>query len=398
VTYRLNDTGGAEWSTVLLIEQLVEAEIDVRVLLLSEECSFASRARLEAAGVHFITCPGGSLARARRVIRDVRRTRPDLVGTTLFEPDMVGRIAAALAGVPAVVTLANMQYSPEAFEAIRSPRRLEAVRRIDATFGRHLTTAFHAVSHAVARQAVELHGATPERVVVVHRGRDLATYAHDPTAGAAVRRELGIEPDVPVLLNIARQEPQKGQDLLLDAFVRVHERRPHAVLLVAGREGNSTAALHAQAERLGFGDAVRFLGVRNDIPALLSAADVMVASSRWEGVAGAVLEAMVAEVPVAGFGIEPVREVTAGHAALVPLGDTEGLGRELLALLDDPDRRRTLAAEAHRHAVATFSLDGYGDAMAALYRAVIDDPERYPRPALTRAMARLRGNRTRARG
>lgn len=390
VAYRLNGTGGAEWSTVLLIEQLVEAAIDVRVLLLSDECSFASRPRLEAAGVRFITCPGGPLTRARRVIRDVRRTRPDLVGTTLFEPDMVGRIAAALAGVPAVVTLANMQYSPEAFEVIPSPRKLEAVRRADAAFGRHLTTAFHAVSHAVARQAVERHGAAPERVVVVHRGRDLATYAPDPDAGAAVRRELGIDPEAPLLVNIGRQEPQKGQELLLDAFALLLERRPQAVLLVAGREGNATAALRAQAERLGFGGAVRFLGVRNDVPALLSAADVMVSSSRWEGVAGAVLEAMVADVVVAGFDIAPVREVTAGHAELVPLGDVAALAAALESLIDDPERRRSLASAARAHALDAFSLDRYGREMAELYRSVIEDEVRFPRPMITRAVARMR--------
>jgi glycosyltransferase involved in cell wall biosynthesis len=394
VVYRLNETGGAERSTVLLLAALAERGIRLRVLTLGGDADFPSRSLLEAAGVEIVAISGGLLARTRAVVRDVRRTRPALVHTALFEPDQVGRLAAALAGVPAMVTLTNTQYSAEAFAQARSPRRLEAVRRLDAAFGRHLTTTFHAVSAAAGREAERTLGARPEQVALVYRGRDLDAFAAQPAAGAAVRAELGIAPDVPVLLNIARQEPQKGQELLLDAFADVHAKRPDAVLLIAGREGTATPVLEERIARHGLAAAVRFLGVRTDIPAVLAAADVTVTSSRWEGVAGAVLEAMVAEVPVAGFGIEPVREVTAGHAALVLLGDTEALGRELLALLDDPDRRRALAAEAHGHAVATFSLEGYGDAMAELYRTVIDDPARYPRPALTRAMAKLRRSPT----
>jgi glycosyltransferase involved in cell wall biosynthesis len=390
VVSRLNETGGAERSTVLLLEHLSARDLEVRVVVLGGTCTFGSRERLEADGVAFVSLRGGFAARSWALLRDLWRTTPDLVSTALFEPDMVGRVAAAIAGAPVVVTLTNMQYSPEAFAVARSPRRLEVVRRLDAAFGRHLTTAFHAVSAAVATYAVERLGARSEQVAVVHRGRDLAVFSAGDEAGAEVRRELGLAAEAPVVLNVARQEPQKGQDLLLDAFARVHAERPDAVLLVAGRDGTCTPALRAQLARHGFGSAVRFLGVRADVPALLSAADVLVSSSRFEGVAGAVLEAMVAGVPVAGFDIAPVREVTAGNAALVPLGDTGALAETLLGLLEDPTRRQSIAAAARTHALEAFSLERYGRDMAALYQAVIEDPIRYRRPRATRGAAWLR--------
>ena len=135
---------------------------------------------------------------------------------------------------------------------------------------------------------------------------------------------MGLGDDVPVVLAAARHEYQKGLDVLLDAIASIRRDQPNIVLLLAGRDGNRTAALRYQATRLGLDANVRFLGARDDIPDLMVAADVFVLPSRWEGLPGAVIEAMALETPVVATDLPGVREV---------------LGPELLRRLGRPGRR-----------------------------------------------------------
>jgi glycosyltransferase involved in cell wall biosynthesis len=390
VVYRLNDRGGAEGSTVLFLERLARSEFETTVLVLTGSCEFASRPELEALGMRFVEIHARWPGRAWTVVSELWRNPPDLVHTTLFGSDLVGRLAAPLAGAPAMVSVVNMQYSPEAMAVAPSPRRLEVVRRVDRFLARHLTSAFHALTAAGARYAVAWLGAEPTRIVVVPRGRELDHFRVPAEVAAATRDGLGIDPEAPVLLNLARQEPQKGQNLLLEAFALLRERHPDAVLLIAGREGTATPELQELAARHHFGDSVRFLGVRSDVPGLLGACTMFVSSARYEGFGGAVLEAMASGSPIVGFEIGPVREVLGGTGTLVPLGDVDALAKAMAAVIEDPDLAREMGeaslAEAHRR----YSADSSAARLTELYRQVVSDPERFPRPWITRAVARLR--------
>ena len=142
--------------------------------------------------------------------------------------------------------------------------------------------------------------------------------------------ELG--DDVPVVLAAARHEYQKGLDVLLDAIASIRRDQPNIVLLLAGRDGNRTAALRYQATRLGLDDNVRFLGARDDIPDLMVAADVFVLPSRWEGLPGAVIEAMALETPVVATDLPGVREVLGPELLrgwVVPVGDASALASRI---------------------------------------------------------------------
>ena len=390
IVYRLNDRGGAERSTVLFLERLARSEFETRVLVLTGECSFRSRPELEALGMRFVEIHDRWPGRARVVVSDLWRHPPDLVHTTLFGSDALGRLAAPLAGAPAMVSVVNMQYAPEAMAVAPSPRRLALVRAVDRALSRHLTSAFHALTAAGARYAVAQLGADPTRILVAGRGRELDRFLAEPAAGAAVRAELGIAPDAPVIVNLARQEPQKGQNLLLEAMARLRERHPDVVLLVAGREGTATPELQEISARLDLGATVRFLGVRDDVPALLAAADVFVSSARYEGFGGAVLEAMASATPIVGFDIGPVREVLGGTGALVPLGDVEGLADGLAEVIEDPALARSMGEAGLAEATRRFSADVAAARLVGIYRRVVSDPEQFPRPWITRKIARVR--------
>ncbi|MFN8016932.1 MAG: glycosyltransferase [Acidimicrobiales bacterium] len=390
IVYRLNDRGGAERSTVLFLERLARSEFETRVLVLTGECAFRSRPELEALGMCFVEIHDRWPARARIVARDLWTHPPDLVHTTLFGSDLVGRLAAPLAGAPAMVSVVNMQYAPEAMAVAPSPRRLAVVRSVDRFLARHLTSAFHALTAAGARYAVAHLGADPTRVLVAGRGRELERFRAPVEAGERLRADLGIAPDAPVVVNLARQEPQKGQNLLLEAMAVLRERHPDVVLLVAGREGTATPELQEIHARLGLDGTVRLLGVRDDVPELLSACTVFVSSARYEGFGGAVLEAMASASPVVGFDIGPVREVLGGTGRLVPLGDVAGLAGALADVIEDPDLARAMGEASLAEATRRFSADAAAAKLVAIYRRVVSEPDAFPRPWITRAIARAR--------
>jgi glycosyltransferase involved in cell wall biosynthesis len=178
-----------------------------------------------------------------------------------------------------------------------------------------------------------------------------------------------------VVLAVARQEPQKGLDVLIKAFRIIIDRNPHAVLLVAGREGRATADLRRLQTDLRLEPYVRFLGERGDIADLLCTADAFVLPSRREGLPGAILEAMAMAAPVVASDLPTVREVVPDDrfAMLVRPEDPIALGQALGSVLADraSATRRAMAARDRFDrqfdivAVSRAMLDFYGRALSA---------------------------------
>lgn len=331
--------------------------------------------------------PGDSrVGRVRALRRILRRERFDLLHTTLFEADLVGRVAARLEGVPVVSSLVNTPYTDPARAAEPVPSwKLRSVQLVDGLLARHATTAFHAISHTVADAAVRDLRVPAECVTVVPRGRDpFRLGQRTPHRRAAVRERLGVSEDQPVILNVAREEPQKNQAVLFEALSRVRERLPSTVLVLAGRPGRASTALTECAKRLALPEeSVRRLGARDDVPDLLAAADVFAFPSRWEGLGGAVLEAMGVGIPVVASDIPAMREVLAGGraGALAPPGDGDAWAEWLTVVLEGSPDAVARARVAHERFQAHYTLEPSADGLAALYhRVAASDAYRGPSP------------------
>jgi glycosyltransferase involved in cell wall biosynthesis len=167
-----------------------------------------------------------------------------------------------------------------------------------------------------------------------------------------VRAEFGAV-DRPLLLAVGRLEPDGGHDVLLDAagYWAAHASRP---LLALAGEGSRRAALQhrVESEKL----PVVLLGRRDDVPELLSAADLVVLPSRWEARALIAQEALHAGVPLVATSVGGTPELVGEAAHLVPYGDAAALARAVVALLGDPDRRAALSV-AGRAQAATWPTE-----------------------------------------
>lgn len=212
---------------------------------------------------------------------------------------------------------------------------------------------------AVSSDLVDLarrHGARDVRLAPAAVPRPIARPPRPPADGDRRKQLIRAEFDAvdrPLLLAIGRLEPIKGYDLLLDAAAR-WAGDPRCPLLVVAGEGPARADLQ---RRIDTGKLpVRLIGRRDDVPELLSAADLVVLPSRWEARALVAQEALHAGVPLVATAVGGTPELVGEAALLVPYGAPGALARAVTGLLADPDRRTRLAV-AGRAQAATWPTE-----------------------------------------
>jgi glycosyltransferase involved in cell wall biosynthesis len=309
-------------------------------------------------------------AQMQELRRLALRERIELVHTTLFEADVFGRPALLGLGIPIVTSLVNMPYEPArlANDPNVNRRKLAAARWLEILTGRLCASHFHAITEAVKQSAIRRLYIPAERITVVHRGRDPERLGRrSPERRRQVRERLGIGEDVFVVLNAARQEYQKGQRHLLEAFPRLLEQHPQSLLVMAGRKGNASRDLERAA--LALGEKVRFLGHREDVPDLMAAADAFALPSLWEGLGCVLIEALALELPIVASDLEPVREVVTRDltALLVSPGSSEALAGALLQLAKDPARAEHLARAGRAAFERSFTLQQSARGMLGIF-------------------------------
>jgi glycosyltransferase involved in cell wall biosynthesis len=368
-------TGGAERSLAETLPYLRRLGIGTIVVALRPRTE-GMQQRLESDGFEVHVLDGrGFPDRVVALRRLLRARRPDLVQTTLFHADLVGRLAAVGTGIPVVTRLVNTDYDPVRLQDPGLGRvRFHVSRALDGWTARHLTKRVYANSAAVRAAAARDLGLSDASITVIREGRDARLLTPpDARRREAARAALGIDAAQEVLVTVGRQDFQKGQWFLLDAVARLVPSRPRLVLLIAGRPGDSSPRLQALCARLGIEKHVRFLGHRNDVPEVLAAADLFVFPSLYEGLPGAVIEAMAMALPIVASDIAPVREAIERpeNARLVPVADPAGLADAITDLLDNPANARMFGQRAREQFEQTPGLEHACAQVAAFYREVV---------------------------
>jgi glycosyltransferase involved in cell wall biosynthesis len=293
----------------------------------------------------------GPVLRLRRLIREFR---PDLVHAHLPPAELYARFALAGVRVPLVITRHNDErFAPIFFERTLSRWCARRAARVIS------------ISEAVRRwNTLDPSGPKidPARCGVVRYALDAAPFER-----ALPAPDLG--GNGPLVGTLARLVPQKGLDVLLEAFARVP---PPARLVIAG-DGKLRAALSHRAAAPDLAGRVRLLGARADGAAVLAALDLFVLPSRWEGFGLVLLEAMAARRAIVATRVSAIPEVVAeGQTALlVPPDDAPALAAAMASLLDDPARRAAMGSAGHARVGAHFAVPAMVAATLEIYRTAL---------------------------
>lgn len=226
-------------------------------------------------------------------------------------------------------------------------------------------------SNAVADYVAKSLHVPRERIQVIYNAVELPLRDRLKDR-AEVRAELGLAADQKLVLTVGRQTHAKNYPMLYRAAKRVLERRGDVRFICAGH-GEQEANLRQLHQELGLGDGVRMLGLRQDIPRLLFAADVFCLPSRWEGFPNALAEAMAAGLPVIAADFPGARELLVKDTTglLVDIDDDAALAAGLLGLLEDEAMAQKLGQAAAEHVERNFSWPTLVAKMERLYSGIV---------------------------
>jgi glycosyltransferase involved in cell wall biosynthesis len=357
--------GGAESQIAQCAIRLRRRGWETAVVSLLRPAAFAEELASEGVPVHSLAMrPGHPDPRGLvRLIGFLRAFRPQILHSHMFHANLAARVARLFSPVPVVIsTLHSVAESRRETAGVRL--RDLAYRLTDP-----LADMVTAVSQAVADRHRSHGAARAARLRVIPNGVDTSRYRPDQARRESARRELGIGEQF-VWLAAGRLLWKKDHATLLRAFAR----RPDEVLLIAG-EGPESDRLRRQARELGVDARARFLGTREDLPALMNAADGFVLSSVVEGLPMVLLEAAASGVPAVATDAGSVRECVADGETgfVVPCSDSDALAAAMSRLVSLPGGARAQMAHAARaRAVERFDTDTVIAEWERTYRELLE--------------------------
>ena len=232
------------------------------------------------------------------------------------------------------------------------------------------------ISEAVARAQLQGISSSPATRVIPNPV-DLAAF-QQPVDRGAVRRELGIPEDAPLVGMVGRLVPWKGQHIFIEALARLQGECPRVHGLIVGdadsRQGRAYKnQLLARSRELGVEDRLHWAGHRTDLPRVLAALDALAhCSVEPEPFGRVIIEGMAAGVPVVGSRAGGVVEIIEDgvNGLLTRPGDAEALARALARLLNDPPLRETLAENGRRTVIQRYTVEAHVRAVTRFYEAL----------------------------
>jgi L-malate glycosyltransferase len=319
--------------------------------------------------VHTPHALGAMATAAAGVLRAARSWQADILHANSIRGGMIAAPASSALRRPLVLHVRDC-LPPSALT-----RRLQSSLAARAA-------AVIAISRHVARNFDPDGGA--RRLEVIDDPFDLAPLDPARIDREAVRTRLGLPPGAAVLALVGQITPWKGQEEAVRALARVRRAHPSATLLIVGetkftapatRYDNRSYLRHLQdvVAELGLGDAVRFLGEREDVPEILRASDVALLPSWEEPFGRAIVEAMAMGVPVVATSVGGPAEIIRDgiDGLLVAPRQPEALAGAIAGLLGDEARRHTLGAAARKAALERFGHERHAAAVTALYREAL---------------------------
>jgi glycosyltransferase involved in cell wall biosynthesis len=339
--------GGAQEVIFTLVKGADQTRFEHEVATLHGQGVYWERMQADGFTLHSLSPSKFFPLYLLRLWRLIRRGNYDVLHCHLGASNIIAKPMGRVLGVPAIVSHDHTN------DRLRVENRL--VFWLDR-WANQFADGFLAVSETCRKFLIEAEGVAPEKIRLVANAIDTERYRPGVWERSAVRQELGLKPDDVVLAGIGRLNPQKNFALLLEVVAEL--KQPDLRVVLAGT-GPEEAYLQERVAELRLSEQVRFLGYVADTRKVYGAADVLVITSRFEGLPMTLLEAMSSGVPVVAAALDGIMEVieSGRNGWLVKPGDRAGFVAAVREALEDEPKRQRLA-EAGRETI----LQRYGAA------------------------------------
>jgi len=314
-----------------LLERLDRSRFEVRVISLTTLGDIGPRIQGLGIGVEALGMrpQWPSPWRFMRLAQRLQSLQPDVVQTWLYHADLIGGLAARRAGMRRIVWgIRNTNLDPD-----KTKWTTRAVVRLCSWLSGRLPVRIVSCSDVAARAHAQ-RGYDPRKMVVIPNGFDLSRFVPDGRLRPKVRAELGLAPDVPLVGMVARYDPMKNQAGFIQAAAAVRQQLPaaHFVMIGLGVDA-ANPELSAAISAAGLDGAVHMLGLRQDIPRLMAALDVLALPSHGEAFPNVLGEAMACGVPCVTTDVGDAAYIVGASGQVVPVGDMDALAGKIIMLL-----------------------------------------------------------------
>lgn len=345
-------TGGAESMLLKLLERLDRERYTPVVISLTTTGDIGPRIAALGIPVQALGMMSGlpSPFGFFRLIRQVRQLRPDIVHTWLYHADLLGGLAARLAGITAIcwgIRSSNLDTDKTHWQT-------RAVRRVCALLSHVIPKHIFLNSETARRIHVSL-GYAADKMSVVPNGFDLSRFRPDDGARGKVRAGLACADDTLLVGIVGRFDPLKNHSGFISAMAMVHRNMPQVHLLLVGKgiDRDNEELMHS-IERAALSANTHLLGPRDDVPELMAALDVLACPSHAEAFPNVVGEAMAAGVPCVATDVGDCAFIIGDTGHVVPAGDMAGFASGVEAMLKLSHAERTALGKKARARVASY--------------------------------------------
>lgn len=371
--------GGAQQNTVMSCAAQVRAGHRVVLAfgpIYGPEGSLLDEAResgaelVEVKSMRRAVLPGRDLLTYRELRRLIRRVRPDVVHTHSSKAGIVGRAAAWAQRVPAVIhTVHGLPFHDRQNPLIR--RLYVALERWAAKRCHRLIAITPAMTDAFADRGIAPRG----KFTVIPSGIDMGRFDPAVIDPARARRLLGLNPGAPVVGIVARFDPLKGHDDLLDILPRLVEPFPDLAVVFIG-DGWRREHLQARVRTGGYESRVALTGLisHGQVVEALPALDVMALPSYQEGQSRTLIESLLCGCGIVAYGAGgiPTICIDGETGRLVPVGDKAALADAIVWMLRHPDQRRAMVERGRAHVRDRFDARRMVEMIEAVYHDVLN--------------------------
>ncbi|ENM5875442.1 glycosyltransferase [Vibrio mimicus] len=349
--------GGAETQVCSLIDQLAARGHDILLLSLTgESINNPRNPTVKLVELKMCKTSFGFIQAYWKAVNIIRQFQPDVVHSHMVHANIFARLLRLTSPIPRLVCTAHSNNEG-------GKLRILAYRLTDRLCDLTTNVSQDAVDVFITQKA-----ARSERIVALHNGIDLAKFSFNTIARKRCRAELGLNANQTLLLAVGRLTEAKDYPNLLYALAQLVKEQPNFKLAIIGK-GELSDQIEGLIEQLGLKPYVYHLGLRLDVVDWMSAADLYVMSSAWEGMPMVLLEAMASERVVVATNCGGIAEVVGNNGYLVPPRDSEKLADAIeQAMMLSPQERKNLGKNARKYIESRYSLSVITDKWLEIYQ------------------------------